>query len=83
MCEYLIVQEKQYREASMSVLDQFLDEAETEIRNGFDAMAVSIQNGESINDGLMVLGRAFGLELRFESLAAFKEHLESGQPLRL
>jgi len=83
LCEQLIKQEQEQRTKVVAVFNEFLNEKEHEIRTGFNAMALAIQNGESINDGLLVLSDAFELSVKFKNNDAFKAHIASGKKLEI
>jgi hypothetical protein len=82
-CQDLIRQEKEYREYTMSVYDKFFDATEFEIRNGFKTMSLAIQNGQSINSGLAMVGKAFNVNLKFENVSDFREFIKNEQVLKL
>lgn len=83
ICTYLIKQEEEYRSAVLEVFDEFFEKKESEIRAGFDSMAVAVRTGNSIHDGLTTFAGAFDLELAFGSVGEFKRHVESGESLKL
>ncbi len=82
-CKKLIADEREYREYAMSIYDEFFDKKELEIRNGFEAVSLAIQNGENMNSGLAVIGNAFNIELEFRSTEEFRQHVKSGKTLSL
>lgn len=82
-CQQLIEHEMQYRNRVISVFDRFLDVKDGDIRDGFNAMALAIQNGGSIQNGLQLLGNAFKLRLMFETPDDFRLHVARGDMLRL
>jgi len=82
-CQDLIVQEKECREYAMSIYDNFFDKKELEIKDGFKAVSLAIQNGENINVGLSMIGSAFNVELKFNDIKEFNQHIKSGETLKL
>ncbi|EQB39703.1 hypothetical protein M947_05100 [Sulfurimonas hongkongensis] len=82
-CKDLISQEKEYREYAMSIYDNYFDKKELEIKDGFKTVSLAIQNGEDINSGLAVIGKAFNIELQFNNTEEFKQHIKSEKTLKL
>lgn len=83
MCEELIIQERENREYAMSIYDAYFDNQELEIRNGFQSIGMAIRNGENINSGLAMVASAFDLQLKFENISDFENHIRSGKTLKL
>jgi len=82
-CECLIAQERESREYAMSIYDEYFDSKELEIKDGFKAVSQAIKNGQSISFGLVMIGNAFDVELKFKSTDEFKQHVKNGKTLRL
>lgn len=82
-CDNLIIQEIEYREYAMSIYDDFFDQKELEIKDGFKTISLAIQNGQNINSGLAVIGNAFNVKLAFNNVEDFKEHIKNDKVLKL
>jgi len=82
-CECLITQERESREYAMSIYDEYFDSKELEIKDGFRKVSLAIKNGQSISSGLVMIGNAFDVELKFKSTDEFKQHVKNGKTLRL
>ena len=83
LCERLVKQEKEHREQVIQVFNEFLDGKEYEIRTGFKTMSLAIQNGESINSGLLILSNTFGLSIKFDDSEDLKTFLASRKTLNI
>lgn len=66
-CNKLKQEEIQYRREMISTFNQFFSEKEQILGNGFESISNALANGESINNGLEEVGRAFGIKLAFSS----------------
>lgn len=82
-CAELIKQEREYREYTMAIYDQYFNDKEVEIRRGFEKVNLAIQKGDNIHDGLSMIGQAFNLKLKFETTSDFEKFIKNEQVLRL
>lgn len=83
VCNSLIWQEQLYRRQLVEVFDEFFTTMEAEIELGIESIAMAIRHRDSLEPGLRCIGNALGLELRFDSVDAFRKHLAAGDTLVL
>jgi hypothetical protein len=83
VCDSLIWQERLYRRQLVEVFDEFFTTMEAEIELGIESIAMAIRQRDSLEPGLRCIGNALGLELRFDSMDAFRKHLAAGDTLVL
>lgn len=83
ICAYLRAEHQVYRAEMHTAFDIFFAEMREQMKVSFDTIEDSLAKGESIHSGLVGVAQAFGIELAFDSSAAFSEHLRSGSTLKL
>lgn len=81
ICSALIQQHRYYQQEIQTVFGIFFSEKREEIQSGLDAISTAVIRGESIHNGLDIVAKSLGRELKFSTTEAFSIHISSGRTL--